>query len=913
MGSYVAFFSELGLGDARQAGGKGANLGHLSLAGFPVPGGFCVKAEAYDLFISSNRLEPLILGIIGSLYMEDLEGIDAGAARIREMMESSPVPPAVEEQARAAYRELLRAETPGALVAVRSSVGTRDLSASSFPGQMDTYHNVATEDDVLRLVRACWASAFSYRALVSRHARGIGHMDVFVAPLVQLMVPSDTAGVVFTANPLNRRRDQMVINACFGLGEGVVSGEVSVDHHVLDRDTLEEVESVIGDKRYKFVLDTERGSGTRRVALGEVESRTPCLDPARLARLAGAALEIEAHYGCPQDIEWAYSGGKLYILQSRAVTALGEPEGRAVPGPETAGPVEWVSEFDTEVDPCYPYYTLSNISEVLPGVLTPLTISGIDHLDYGFVKTNENLGIMKGIKPDSRYVFLGIFYGRVHLNLSVVKTLTTKLPGASAQEFERMVPSEDEGWEDEGFKPTPRALLGLVPVFARVQYKMLRTPRDVSRARRRLDRRVAEARGLDLERLSHADFLERMSESGRYRSEVIVLHITASQFAVVLHEFLRKLTARWLDDDSGAVASRLVTGLQNIESAEPVLEIWDLSRMVARSEELRRLFEEHEPGDVLEALEAGRSREGGEFLEALGTFLSRYGYRSVFESELMLPNWEDDPSFVFAMIGNYLDSDASFDPREQVRKQERERRAALDLAWGRLRGPKRWIFSRLLKQVQRYIALREFTKATLIIGIAQIKKEFHALSRSFAADGIIEEPLDLFFLSMEEVETLAGGGKAAEPTAGLVARRRNEYERNKTVVLPEYSRGRPRPLTASELERQGDVEVLYGIPVSPGKVSGAARVITDPRARAVIKPGEILVAPVTDAAWTPLFVTASAIVVDVGGPLSHGSIVAREFGIPGVLNVGAGTKLIKDGQWITVDGDEGKVYLHPAP
>jgi pyruvate,water dikinase len=178
------------------------------------------------------------------------------------------------------------------------------------------------------------------------------------------------------------------------------------------------------------------------------------------------------------------------------------------------------------------------------------------------------------------------------------------------------------------------------------------------------------------------------------------------------------------------------------------------------------------------------------------------------------------------------------------------------------------------------------------------------------ADGVIPEPEDLFFLTNLEVETLARGEGGDLAVDELVARRRREYERNKSIVLPEYSKGKPRPLSRRELELESDVEVLTGIPVSPGRVTGAARVITDPRRSSAIKPGEILVAPVTDAAWTPLFLTAGAIVVDVGGPLSHGSIVAREYGIPGVLNVGVATKLIETGQTITVDGDEGKVYLH---
>lgn len=895
----VAFLDEIGLDDLRQVGGKAANLGRLTGAGYRVPPGFSVKADAFDLFLGSGGLADSLATVLAGLDFDDLESVDGALAAARSRMEETPVPARVEEDIRAAYRRL--AGDGPTLVAVRSSVGTRDLAASSFPGQMDTYHNIADEEDVLRLVRSCWASCFSYRATVSRHARGIDHFDVFVAPLVQVMVPSEVAGVLFSANPLNGREDQVVINACLGLGEGVVSGEVNADHYVIDRDTLSVLEEKIGDKRVMFTLDPEAGRGTVKADLAPERSGLACLSAGQIEELARAALSIEELYGCPQDIEWAYHDGALHVLQSRRITTL-ETTAAAAAG-------EWESEFDTRVDPRFPYYTLSNISEVLCGVLTPLTISGLDALDYGFVNTNTQFGLMKDIVPDSEYTFLGIFYNRAHLNLSVVKAITARLPGASAQEFERMLP-EDSTDFDEKFRLTPRSGLLLLTSMARINYRMLRVPREVVRMRAEVLARIERARRLHVEGMPYGSYLEWMDESRDYRFKVITLHITVSQFAVVFYDLLRKLTGRWLDDEQGTVASRLVTGLQNIESAQPSIEIWDLSRLVMESDALRVLFEATEPGELLEALRSEGSEDAMEFLRELSGFLDRFGYRSVFEAELMLPNWGDDPSYVFAMIQNYLRTDPSLSPREMSGKQEREREETCRRVRGELRGPRRWAFDLVLAGAHKFIAMREYTKASLVMGIAQIKREYHALSHRFACEGLTAEPSDLFFLTTDEVRALARGEGGSLDVAGSVARRREEYERNRTVVLPEYSRGRPRPLKPEELAAGGDVEVLSGIAVSPGKVTGRARVITDPRSNARIEPGEILVAPVTDAAWTPLFVTAGAIVVDVGGPLSHGSIVAREYGIPGVLNVGTATRTIKTGQMVTVDGDAGKVYLH---
>jgi rifampicin phosphotransferase len=899
LGEYVSFLDETGLDDLRQVGGKAANLGHLTGAGYRVPAGFSVKADAFDLLLSASGLRGEVKRSLDSLDFDDLPAVDAEMDHVRSLIESTPVQPAVETEIREAYAKLT-SEDPGALVAVRSSVGTRDLSASSFPGQMDTYHNVKGADDVLDLVRRCWASCFSYRATVSRNARGIDHFDVFIAPLVQLMVPAETAGVLFSANPLNGEPGQCVINACFGLGEGVVSGEVNADHLVIDRSSGRTLEAAIGEKRFMFTLDPGSGAGTRKVELAGERGASPCLGDSQVRELTELAGSIEQLYGCPQDIEWAYRDGVLHVLQSRKITALGSA---------SAPEAEWDSEFDTRVDPRYPYYTLSNISEVLCGVLTPLTISGIDALDYGFVKTNTDFGLLRDIKPDSEHTFLGIFYNRAHLNLSVVKAVTTKLPGASAQEFERMVP-DDASEFDEKFVLTPRSAATMAGAMLRVLYKVIHIGRDVRAMRADLSARINTARALDVERMPYDDLFAWMDESREYRFKVIAHHITVSQFAVVFHDLMRKLTEKWLDDEHGTIAARLVTGLQNIESAQPSIEIWDLSRLVKRSPALLELFAGTAPEELLDAVTDSTDPDCAAFHRELEAFLARFGYRSVFEAELMLPNWGDDPSYVFTMIANYLQTDETVSPRELAGKQEAERIETSRQVMARLGGPQRPVFSLFLWLSQKFIAMREYTKATLVMGIAQIKREYHALSRRFTAEGIIDEPLDVFFLTSDEVRALAVGRRIGEDPRAVISRRRAEYERNKTVVLPEYSKGKPVPLRPEDLAAGGGIEVLSGIAVSPGRVTGRARVITDPRSNARIQPGEILVAPVTDAAWTPLFVTAGAIVVDVGGPLSHGSIVAREYGIPGVLNVGTATRIVKTGQLITVDGDAGKVFLH---
>ena len=904
MGHFTAFITEIGLDDLGQAGGKGANLGHLMRAGFPVPPGFCVLVRAYDILLETPGLRDRMVAILESTDFGDAAAVESAVAGIGELIVSTPIPGPIAREITTAYQELMEETGGEALVAVRSSVGTKDLASTSFPGQMDTYHNLRREEEVINKVRECWASAFSYPAVVNRHARGIGHFDVFVAPLVQLMVDSDSAGVIFTVNPSNNRPDQMVINACFGLGEGVVSGELECDHLVVDKDSGKVLEEEIGDKEFKIVLNARQGSGNLKVPLPEDERSRASLSAEQVSELVGMAREIEKRYGHPQDIEWAFHDDKLYILQSRRITALGDVE-RA--GEEAAE--EWVSEFDSTVDPDYDYYTLSNISEVLPGVLTPLTMSDINSLDYGFLKTNTDFGLMKGIDPKSELTFLGLFYGRAHLNLSVFKAMVSKVPGGNAKEFERAAPEEGE---EKLWRPTMRNIIALPGIFARMIYKAMVTPWKAKAIARIFDERISREKWMNLENMPYDRIFAWMEDGKGYGDHAMVLHITASQFAFTFYDSLCKITERLLGDTHGILASRLVTGLQDLESARPSALIWDLSRLVKDSPELSGIFEGNEPSAILDLLEGSRSAEARKFLESFRSFLDEFGYRGVFEAEIMLPNWEDDPGYVFAMIKNYLDADPGSNPHDLSLRQKREREEAVCEAIDGLKGSQRLLLRFTLKQAQKYIAMREFMKAILIKGITQFKRVYHILSHRFAADRIIKDPEDIFFLTSSEIKALATGEGKDIPVEELVARRRREYERNQTVVLPEYSRGRPKPLSPQELELKEDIEVLSGIAVSPGKVTGRARVITNPRRDAKIEKGEILVAPVTDAAWTPLFVTAKAIVVDVGGPLSHGSIVAREFGIPCVLNVGVASRIIKTGQIITVDGTQGKVYLHPS-
>lgn len=894
MTRHLAFLSEISLDDLARAGGKAANLGELAKAGFPVPSGFCVFAQTCDSFLKANNLDKHIEKIAATIDFSNLDGLEEKTSEIRDFFVNATIPEEISDAIFNAYSQL--GADNALLVAVRSSVGTRDLARSSFPGQMDTYYNILGPENVLEHVKKCWASVWTARAAATIHVAGIDYKNVIIAPVVQIMAQADTAGVIFSSNPENSSHDELLIAAAYGLGEAVVGGNLTPDHYVVCKKSRDILFEKTGCKSFQIELDPEKGIGSRKIKLSGDKANAPCLVSKQIAELADFALRIEKHYGRPQDIEWAYVGGKLNILQSRRIKWI-EPE-----------PDEWVSEFDTRLKDPPHTFTSSNIGEVLPGVLTPLSFSLLKSLDYGFWKANHDIGMVDEPFPEAEdeHIFLGFFYGRAHLNLTTFGNMVSKVPGMSLDEFERVLPEDQEPLEGQA-----KWSLGTFPFICKVILKALvvriKTPKELVKKTALVLAKIDENRASGLRGKTLEELMVIFDENSQDGMDIIALHIANSQMAVFYYEMLTKLTKKWLGDDKGTLASQLVTGLASLESAMPGFGIYDLYRVAAKSSYLSQIFKETKASDLLVRLEKKEKHaDVKEFLLRLGEFLDKYGYRSVFEAEIMFKSWDQDPSFVFSMIQNYLGAEHVEDPREIEVRQKKVRDSALIHAHKNLSWPKRLIFNRILKEAHTFIPGRENNKAIAIMGMNEAKKFIRAVSGLLLKTGVLRHEDDIYFLAISEIETLIRGGRVEVDEK--VARRRTEYERNQSVTLPVSFTGRPVLIEPAEAEVP-ESGILKGLSVSPGRVTGPARVITDPRKDAHIKSGEILVAPVTDASWTPLFLMASAIVVDVGGLLSHGSVIAREFGIPGVLNVLTGTQVIKTGQIITVDGSKGEVYL----
>jgi phosphohistidine swiveling domain-containing protein len=568
----------------------------------------------------------------------------------------------------------------------------------------------------------------------------------------------------------------------------------------------------------------------------------------------------------------------------------------------TEGAEGWVSEFDTPTSD-ETEWTAANIQEALPGLVTPMSWSLIQPLlTYGFARPAQRMGAY--VPPKDPYV--AQFYSRAYLNATTLREGAKKLPGGSPEAVDEQYLGRQRDPTKPAWRPSLRDLIGYVPVIPRMLWLMSRAEREIAAVEQQVREQERQDRAKDLSGMSPAELVADLEGGLELGREVAATHIGVSGGASSTFEALGRITKSWLGDATGSLQATLVSGLAQVESARPSKALWDLSRHALASDEVSRALDEPDAKASLAGLRASSSEEAKRFVAAYDAFIERFGHRSVLEGELSAPLWEEDTATVFAMVRNLRDTGPDADPYAGEARQRQLREAETRRALAALSPPRRVVFRRVLRMAQDYVANRERTKSLLVKGTQRARHLLRELGDRFVAAGTIAAPDDVFYLTLAEAKRAAH-----EPGIDFketVRRRRQEMERNRAVQLPESFVGRPKPVKATAAA--GDaVTVLRGIPVSPGKVTGVARVVLDPRLDGHIAEGEVLVAPVTDAGWTPLFLTAAAVVVDIGGPLSHGATVARELGLPAVVNVKQGTKLIRTGQRVTVDGAQGTVTL----
>ena len=845
MEQVIRTLHEVDAGSVALVGGKGANLGELVVAGVPVPAAFCVTTEAYRWFIDQYGLSDSIGKLLDAVDYSDPAGIEATASAIRHLILDPPVPEQLTEQIAAAYQALeerLGAEVP---VSVRSSATAEDLPGMSFAGQQDTYLHISGRDAVVEAVRRCWSSLWTDRAIAYRHMQGFDHQSVLLAVVVQEMFPSQVSGVMFTANPLTSNPSQFFLNASWGLGESIVSGQVNPDQLIVDKQSLAVVDRLINAKLVMTVRDPA-GQGSATVAVAEDLREVQSLEDDRVRELCELGQRIEDHFGYYQDIEWGFAEGRFAILQAREVTGADLDLGSHLELWKTPGAL--ATMFDERWT-----WSRGYSDEVQTGPSTP-SFYTVLQLGMSYLKTRAltltHSDELLEYHPDNflDFPYFRWYGARAYYNLAFERERIRRfIPPFVRTEAALWPFPADERDEIRSMPFDWEAYLGMLQMLhdSNPDVSLLGTTKVMYEG---LERWTAEEQAFwdtfDLEQASIDEILdEQMTlHTDSKFGENVTLPFTI--YLYVLPAALESLCRSWLGDEDARIYNRLVGGLQT-KTAEENIALWWLSWGVALSPELRAVVERVEDSELIDAFSV--TDTGRAFLADFETFVSEYGHRGGAERDAYHMRWRDDPSLIFQSLRLMINMDEQQSPEAHERRQRSEmlRIKAECIAWLRDAptdlGEFEWIetlgrmdgrqlrgraeaFEWLVDLVQDYCYYRDYERFYNDKNMARPRQLYQAIGRKLECAGLLEQVDDVFFLGREEMRMAGAGALTARQVGHRVRSRRRVYDKYSRQEPPKYIRGWE-PFDDDNVDAEG---ALVGIGASSGVVTGTARVSSRP-------------------------------------------------------------------------------------
>ncbi len=887
--------------DLQAAGGKGANLALLKQAGFPVPDGFLLSTRAYRDFIAANGLEERILSALQEAGSGEIDALENASRRIRALFAAGKISPALEQEIQAAYGRL-----KNKAVAVRSSATAEDLPGMSFAGQQETYLNVMGNTELIQAILDCWSSLWSARAIGYREHNRVPQEGIALAVVVQEMVESRASGVLFTANPLTGLRSEMVIDATLGLGEALVSGKVDPDHYVVDPAQGQILSRTLGTK--ELSIHGQPQGGTREVR--EMRREVQALPDDQILSLAQLGKQVAEFYGSPQDIEWAWTDQGLVLLQSRPVTSL-FPTPPGLPA-----------------EPLKVFFSFAAVQ----GMLDPLTPLGIDSLREIFAM---GAGLFRIHVSRETQTILYSAGGRIWVNFTPLLRNSAGrriVPVALGFVEPTIRQAVRQIWEDPRLQPGRPG----ISLHARMQLAHFLIPMGgnillnlaAPRKRRKyiigngehllqkMDEQCAAIRGDRFEKLSAAaDLLPQLAKNKLVPTLRLFVSVVAS--GMISWNILHVLTAR--SRESGEqhhdLFLQVTRGMPYNPTTEMDLKLWGMVRAIRRNPDILKLFQDLEPGDLASRYQTGRLPEG--LRRVVDPFFERYGGRGLGEIDLGRTRWIEDPTHVFEMLSSFLQIQDEYQAPDVVfsRGVVVANRAIDQLAASVRKERMGLLKSALVRlaagRARQLMGARESPKFFAVRMMYRVHRELLKIGKEFVLSGELDAPDDLFYLTLSELKALAS--HADNDWRGLIRGRRGEYQRELLRrQVPRLLLSDGRAFYEGLIEPAADANTVQGSPVSPGRTEGRVRIVLDPR-RAGLQPGEILVCPGTDPSWTPLFLSAAGLVMETGGMMTHGAVVAREYGIPAIVGVDHATERLHTGQRIRIDGSRGQIVILAEP
>lgn len=852
-------------------GGKGLNLGELSkIQGIQVPKGFCITTVGYQKAIEQNETFQALLDKLTLLKVEDRDQVGEISRKIRKIIMDVEIPSDV-VKAVAHYLSQFGNEHA---YAVRSSATAEDLPHASFAGQQDTYLNIIGKEAILRHISKCWASLFTDRAVIYRIQNGFDHSQVHLSVIIQRMVFPHASGILFTADPITSNRKLLSIDASFGLGEALVSGLVSADCYKVQEDTI--VDKMIATKKLAIYGRKEGGTETKQIDPDQQKAQT--LTEQQILQLARIGRQIEAYFGCPQDIEWCLVDDTFYIVQSRPITTL--------------YPIPEVNDQENHV------YVSVGHQQMMTDPMKPLGLSFFLLTTFApmrkaggrlFVDITHNLA-----SPVSREILLDTLGQSDPLIKDALMTIIKR------GDFIKSLPN-DKKEQSPGKRNKGMSSAGF-------QAQIENDPTIVSDLIKSSQTSIEELKQ-NIQMKSGSDLFDFIKEDIQQLKKILFdpQSLGVIMAAMDASSWINEKMNKWLGDKN--VADTLSQSVPNNITSEMGLALLDVADVIRPYPEVIDYLQHVKDDNFLDEL--AKFDGGEETQDAIYDYLSKYGMRCNGEIDITKTRWSEKPTTLVPMI---LSNIKNSEPNASNRKFEQGRQEALkkeqelldrlkQLPDGEQKAKET---KRMIDLIRNFMGYREYPKYGMVNRYFVYKQALLKEAEQLVKANVIHEKEDIYYLTFEELHEVVRTNKLDYQ---IISKRKDEYKLYKKLTPP------PRVITSDgeiivgEYKRENlPAEAFVGLPVSSGVIEGRARVILKME-DADLEDGDILVTAFTDPSWTPLFVSIKGLVTEVGGLMTHGAVIAREYGLPAVVGVENATKLIKDGQRIRVNGAEGYIEL----
>ncbi|MDN5388103.1 phosphoenolpyruvate synthase [Bacillus paralicheniformis] len=863
MSDFVLGFHEMEKTQLLLVGGKGLNLGELSnIQGIQVPEGFCVTTAAFQKAINRNETFQALLDQLAMLKVEDRDQIGEISRKIRQIIMEAEIPSDV-VKAVAHYLSQYGVEHA---YAVRSSATAEDLPHASFAGQQDTYLNIIGMDAILQHISKCWASLFTERAVIYRMQNGFDHRQVYLSVIIQKMVFPQASGIIFTADPITTNRKLLSIDAGFGLGEALVSGLVSADCYKVQN-------GQIADKRIaakKLAIYGRKQGGTETKQIDPDQQMSQTLTDGQILQLARIGRQIEAHFGQPQDIEWCLADDTFYIVQSRPITTL--------------YPIPEANDQENHV------YLSVGHQQMMTDPIKPLGLSFYLLITPAPMrKAGGRLFVDVAPRLTTRA-------GRETLLNTVGADPLTKdaLMTVIERDFIKLIPNDQTA-------PIP----GNGQTDMPAQFE--NDPTIVSDLMKRNQTSIEKLKQ-NIQAKSGSDLFDFILEDIQQLKKIVFDPQSTAVFMAAINAttWINENMNKWLGEKNAAdTLSQSVPGNITSEMGLALMDVADVIRPYPEVIDYLQHAKEDHFLDELVKFDGGKQIQ-----DAIYDYLSKYGMRCPGEIDITRPRWSEKPITLVPMILSHI---KNFEPNAGNRKFEQGRRIALEkeqelidrlkqLPDGEQKAKET---KRMIDLIRNFIGYREYPKYGIVSRYFVYKQALLKEAEQLVQAGVIHEKEDIYYLTFEELHEAVRTKKIDDQ---IISKRKDEYKSYEKLTPPRVITSDGEIITGAYKRENLPANAIAGLPVSAGVIEGRARVILNME-NADLEDGDILVTSFTDPGWTPLFVSIKGLVTEVGGLMTHGAVIAREYGLPAVVGVENATGLIKDGQQIRVHGTEGYIEI----